>query len=81
MSITARSAANRWVQIWLGVLCMVLIANLQYGWTLFVNPMHQAHGFKVHPATVSRLLAQSTVARPGSRRDGKPHMRSEGHQN
>jgi MFS transporter, OFA family, oxalate/formate antiporter len=47
MSITARSAANRWVQIWLGVLCMVLIANLQYGWTLFVNPLHQAHGWSI----------------------------------
>ena len=40
-------AANRWVQLWLGVLCMVLIANLQYAWTLFVNPMHQAHGWSI----------------------------------
>ena len=31
MSMTARSAGNRWLQLWLGVLCMVLIANLQYG--------------------------------------------------
>lgn len=37
--------ANRWSQLWLGVLCMVLIANLQYAWTLFVNPMSQAHGW------------------------------------
>ena len=37
--------ANRWSQLWLGVVCMVLIANLQYGWTLFVNPMHNAHGW------------------------------------
>ena len=37
--------ANRWSQLWLGVLCMVLIANLQYAWTLFVNPMHQARGW------------------------------------
>jgi OFA family oxalate/formate antiporter-like MFS transporter len=29
----------RWVQLVLGVLCMVMIANLQYGWTLFVTPM------------------------------------------
>jgi OFA family oxalate/formate antiporter-like MFS transporter len=34
---------GRWVQLWLGVLCMVLIANLQYAWTLFVDPMDQAH--------------------------------------
>jgi OFA family oxalate/formate antiporter-like MFS transporter len=37
--------ANRWSQLWLGVVCMVLIANLQYGWTLFVNPMHNARGW------------------------------------
>jgi OFA family oxalate/formate antiporter-like MFS transporter len=26
---------------------MVLIANLQYAWTLFVDPMHQAHGWTI----------------------------------
>ena len=41
------AGANRWVQLWLGVLCMVLIANLQYAWTLFVDPMHQAHGWSI----------------------------------
>jgi OFA family oxalate/formate antiporter-like MFS transporter len=35
----------RWVQLWLGVICMALIANLQYAWTLFVNPMHVARGW------------------------------------
>jgi MFS transporter, OFA family, oxalate/formate antiporter len=38
---------NRWAQLWLGVLCMVLIANLQYAWTLFVGPLHQAHGWSI----------------------------------
>ena len=42
-SIGLRS--NRWSQLWLGVVCMILIANLQYAWTLFVNPLHQAHGW------------------------------------
>jgi OFA family oxalate/formate antiporter-like MFS transporter len=37
--------AGRWAQLWLGVLCMALIANLQYGWTLFVGPIHAAHGW------------------------------------
>jgi OFA family oxalate/formate antiporter-like MFS transporter len=23
----------------LGIICLVMIANLQYGWTLFINPM------------------------------------------
>jgi OFA family oxalate/formate antiporter-like MFS transporter len=34
---------NRWVQLTLGIVCMVMIANLQYGWTLFVLPIDQAH--------------------------------------
>ena len=29
----------RWGQLFMGILCMALIANLQYGWTLFVNPI------------------------------------------
>jgi len=36
---------NRWVQLALAILCMTMIANLQYGWTLFVNPMHDAMGW------------------------------------
>jgi len=31
--------ANPWVQLILGVVCMACVANLQYGWTLFVNPI------------------------------------------
>ncbi len=31
--------ANPWTQLILGVLCMACVANLQYGWTLFVNPI------------------------------------------
>lgn len=34
--ITYRS---RWIQLIMGIVCMALIANLQYGWTLFVNPL------------------------------------------
>jgi OFA family oxalate/formate antiporter-like MFS transporter len=35
------------VQLWLGVVCMALIANLQYAWTLFVEPLHAAHGWSL----------------------------------
>src|SRR3954454_8124379 len=35
--------ATRWVQLSLGIICMVMIANLQYGWTLFVNPIDQKY--------------------------------------
>src|SRR6202163_1757021 len=29
----------RWGQLLMGIVCMAFIANLQYGWTLFVNPL------------------------------------------
>jgi OFA family oxalate/formate antiporter-like MFS transporter len=29
----------------MGIICMAMIANLQYGWTLFVNPLAEAHGW------------------------------------
>src|SRR4051812_49740366 len=29
----------KWRQLALGVLCMAMIANLQYGWRLFVDPI------------------------------------------
>ena len=35
----ASALANPWVQLILGVICMASVANLQYGWTLFVNPI------------------------------------------
>ena len=42
MSATSQSmrpAGVRWVMLVLGIICMSMIANLQYGWTLFVGPM------------------------------------------
>ena len=45
-SAVARSN-YRWVQLGIGIVCMILIANLQYGWTLFVAPMAQKHGWAV----------------------------------
>lgn len=30
---------NRWTQLFIGIACMALVANLQYAWTLFVIPM------------------------------------------
>jgi MFS transporter, OFA family, oxalate/formate antiporter len=39
-AVSARaSEATRWGQLIFGIICMVMIANLQYGWTLFVNPI------------------------------------------
>jgi len=36
---TAPTASVRPVQLVVGIICMVMIANLQYGWTLFVLPI------------------------------------------
>ena len=38
---------NRWGQLAASVVAMIMIANLQYSWTLFVEPMHQATGWKL----------------------------------
>jgi len=35
--------SNRWFQLIIGMLCMALVANLQYAWTLFVSPMNARH--------------------------------------
>src|SRR6202048_4168912 len=47
MTITTQAAAlptvegknYRWLQLAMGIVCMAMIANLQYGWTLFVDPI------------------------------------------
>jgi MFS transporter, OFA family, oxalate/formate antiporter len=38
-------SAGRWWQLLIGVICMSMIANLQYGWTLFVNPINDKFGW------------------------------------
>ena len=47
MTLTTESTAPqvaegkhfRWLQLVMGIVCMAMIANLQYGWTLFVDPI------------------------------------------
>ena len=43
VSSARASEATRWGQLIFGIVCMVMIANLQYGWTLFVNPIDQKY--------------------------------------
>src|SRR5260221_10668591 len=40
-----RPPSYRWMQLFMGIICMVMIANLQYGWTLFVNPITDKYGW------------------------------------
>jgi OFA family oxalate/formate antiporter-like MFS transporter len=34
-----------WTQLIVGIICMVMVANLQYGWTLFVGPIGAKYGW------------------------------------
>ena len=43
MTHSTASDATRWGQLVFGIICMVMIANLQYGWTLFVGPIDQKY--------------------------------------
>ena len=36
----------RWFQLFLGIVCMVMVANLQYSWTLFVTPLSAKFGWE-----------------------------------
>jgi OFA family oxalate/formate antiporter-like MFS transporter len=40
-----RPPSYRWLQLLMGIVCMAMIANLQYGWTLFVNPIADKYGW------------------------------------
>jgi MFS transporter, OFA family, oxalate/formate antiporter len=39
----AASPLTPWIQLVAGVICMAMIANLQYGWTIFVSPIDAKH--------------------------------------
>ncbi len=42
-----RARSERWWYLALCVVCMIMIANFQYGWSVFVSPLHKAHGWSV----------------------------------
>jgi len=41
------SINNRWFQLCASLLAMIMIANLQYAWTLFVQPLQASTGWKL----------------------------------
>jgi MFS transporter, OFA family, oxalate/formate antiporter len=43
----AATSTARWGYLTICILCMIMIANLQYGWTFFVNPIAKAHGWSI----------------------------------
>jgi len=50
------SDATRWTQLIIGIICMVMIANLQYGWTLFTVPISQKFGWSLASIQVAFTL-------------------------
>ena len=66
---------SRWGQLLLGIVCMVMIANLQYGWTLFVLPISQATGLEpgCDPGRLHRLRHMRDVAAAARGLCDRPH--------
>jgi OFA family oxalate/formate antiporter-like MFS transporter len=46
-AVPAHAGNERWRHLILAVICMILIANFQYGWSVFVLPLQNAHGWSV----------------------------------
>ena len=44
-AVEYRGLRNPWVQLVAGIVCMAMIANYQYGWTVFVNPIGAKNGW------------------------------------
>jgi OFA family oxalate/formate antiporter-like MFS transporter len=65
-AISTTTAATRWVQLGLGLICMMAISSPQYVWTLFTKPLGSALG--VAPAalqvTFSLLIVLQTFFSP-----------------
>jgi MFS transporter, OFA family, oxalate/formate antiporter len=53
---TASPLANPWIQLVTGIVCMAMVANLQYGWTLFVLPLNASMGWTLGAIQVSFTL-------------------------
>src|SRR5436309_10139623 len=52
----AMNVNNRWFQLGASLIAMIMIANLQYAWTLFVKPIQQGHGWKLSDIQVAFTL-------------------------
>jgi OFA family oxalate/formate antiporter-like MFS transporter len=58
------SINNRWFQLVASVIAMIMIANLQYAWTLFVGPMQKQTGWalsEIQAAFAMFILFQTWV--------------------
>jgi MFS transporter, OFA family, oxalate/formate antiporter len=60
------STSFRWMQLIVGLVCMAMMANLQYGWTYFVGPMAKTHQWEVGSIQIafSMFIALETWLTP-----------------
>ena len=61
-----KTNVNRWVRLVASVIAMMMIANLQYSWTLFVKPIMGATGWKLSQVQLgfTLFIAFETWAMP-----------------
>src|ERR1700675_909583 len=52
----AMKVNNRWLQLGAALVAMIMIANLQYSWTLFVKPIQTATGWKLSEISLAFTL-------------------------
>jgi OFA family oxalate/formate antiporter-like MFS transporter len=55
-SYPAKPGGFRWFQLAVGVICMVMIANYQYGWTFFVTDIQKTFGWKASDIQIAFTL-------------------------
>src|SRR5262249_25332432 len=56
----SEAGTARWWQLVIGIVCMAMIANLQYGWTLFVPHIDDKyHWGCFHPGGADRAQADA----------------------
>jgi OFA family oxalate/formate antiporter-like MFS transporter len=62
----AHTGGQRWRHLVLGVVCMIMIANLQYGWSVFVLPLQKAHNWAISDIQIAFTIfvALETWATP-----------------
>jgi OFA family oxalate/formate antiporter-like MFS transporter len=53
-------AWRRGLQLALGIICMVAIANVQYGWTLFIKPIDAKYGWGIPALQLTFAIAIAT---------------------
>jgi OFA family oxalate/formate antiporter-like MFS transporter len=59
------SDRTRWIQLAVGVICMIATANIQYAWTLFVPEIQQTYGWpraQIQIAFTVFVLVQTWLA-------------------